>query len=67
MNRIISAHPGGDELLVVGHGGVIGLYCCHLLGLSLNALWRLRIDNASLTVVAPPRLVSLNETAHLRG
>jgi len=67
MNRIISAHPGGDELLVVGHGGVIGLYCCHLLGLSLNALWRLRIDNASLTVVAPTRLVSLNETAHLRG
>lgn len=67
MDQIISAHPDGDELLVVGHGGIIGLYCCHILGLSLNALWRLRIDNASLTVVAPPRLLSLNETAHLKG
>ena len=67
MEQIISAHPDGDELLVVGHGGIIGLYCCHILGLSLNALWRLRIDNASLTVVAPPRLLSLNETAHLRS
>ena len=67
MDQIISAHPDGDELLVVGHGGIIGLYCCHILGLSLNAIWRLRIDNASLTVVLPPRLLSLNETAHLRG
>lgn len=67
MDQIISAHPDGDEILVVGHGGIIGLYCCHILGLSLNALWRLRIDNASLTVVAPPRLLSLNETAHLKG
>lgn len=67
MDQIISAHPDGDELLVVGHGGIIGLYCCHILGLSLNALWRLRIDNASLTVVAPPRFLSLNETAHLKG
>jgi alpha-ribazole phosphatase len=66
MDRIVSAHPDGNEVLVVGHGGVIGLYCCHLLELSLNALWRLRIDNASLTVVAPPRLVSFNDSAHLR-
>jgi alpha-ribazole phosphatase len=67
IGQIISAHPDGDELLVVGHGGVIGVYCCHILGLSLNALWRLRIDNASLTVVVPPRLLSFNETAHLKG
>jgi hypothetical protein len=25
------------------------------------------VDNASLTVVRPPRLVSLNETGHLGG
>jgi alpha-ribazole phosphatase len=65
MDQIVSAHPDGDEVLVVGHGGVIGVYCCHLLELSLNALWRLHVDNASLTVVAPPRLVSFNDTAHL--
>lgn len=65
MDRIISAHQDGEEVLVVGHGGVIGVYCCQLLRLSLNALWRLRIDNASLTVVTPPRILSFNETAHL--
>src|SRR5947207_2121362 len=47
------------------HGGVISVYACALLGCSFNALWRLRVDNASLTVVRPPRLVSLNDTAHL--
>jgi hypothetical protein len=38
-----------------------------LLGCSFNSLWRLRVDNASLTVVKPPRLVSLNDTGHLTG
>ncbi len=65
MARIARAHPDGDDVLVVAHGGVIGVYACHLLGCSFNSLWRLRIDNASLTVVEPPRLVSLNDTAHL--
>jgi phosphoserine phosphatase len=55
----------GAQVLVVAHGGVISVYACHLLGLSLNRLWRLRVDNASLTIVAPPRLVSFNETGHL--
>jgi broad specificity phosphatase PhoE len=41
------------------------VYACHVLGLSFNALWRLRVDNGSLTTVTPPRLVSLNDTAHL--
>src|SRR5207249_10150208 len=49
------------------HGGVISVYACALLGCSFNSLWRLRVDNASLTVVRPPRLVSLNDTAHLPG
>jgi alpha-ribazole phosphatase/probable phosphoglycerate mutase len=59
------AEGDGREVLVVAHGGVISVYACHLLGLSLNHLWRLRVDNASLTTVAPPRLISINDTAHL--
>jgi broad specificity phosphatase PhoE len=62
-----AAHPNGDDVLVVAHGGVISVYACELLGCSFNHLWRLRVDNASLTVVRPPRLVSLNETGHLAG
>ena len=52
---------------MVAHGGVISVYACHVLGCSFNQLWRLRVDNASLTVVKPPRLVSLNDTSHLPG
>jgi broad specificity phosphatase PhoE len=65
LDRIGAAHPDRDDVLVVAHGGVISVYACHLLGCSFNQLWRLRVDNASLTVVRPPRLVRLNETGHL--
>ncbi len=67
MERILASHPDGDEALVVSHGGVISVYLCHLLGLSPNALWRLAIQNASLSVVDPPRVLTLNDTAHLPG
>ena len=67
VERIAAAHPGNEDVLVVTHGGIISVYTCHLLGCSFNALWRLRVDNASLTVVAPPRVVTLNDTRHLEG
>ncbi len=64
IDEIAAAHDDG-EALVIAHGGVISVYACHLLGCSFNHLWRLRVDNCSLTVVKPPRLVSLNDTSHL--
>ena len=67
IERIAATHPNGDDVLVIAHGGVISVYACHLLGCSFNHLWRLRVDNASLTVVKPPRVVSLNDTSHLTG
>jgi broad specificity phosphatase PhoE len=67
IDRITTAHRPGDDVLVVAHGGVISVYACWLLGVSFERLWRLRVDNASLTVVKPPRLVCLNDTAHLTG
>jgi broad specificity phosphatase PhoE len=66
VQRIGARHPNGEDVLVVAHGGVISVYACHLLGMSFNALWRLRVDNCSLTVARPPRVVSLNDTEHLR-
>ncbi len=65
LERIAAAHAEEDEVLVVAHGGVISVYACDLLGSSFNFLWRLRVDNCSLTVVKPPRLVSVNDTSHL--
>jgi broad specificity phosphatase PhoE len=67
LETIARAHPDGEDVLVVTHGGVISVYACHLLGCSLNELWRFRVDNASLTIARPPRLVALNDTRHLTG
>jgi alpha-ribazole phosphatase/probable phosphoglycerate mutase len=66
FRSLLDSGPGGD-VLIVAHGGIISVYLCHLLGCSFNTLWRLRVDNASLTTVEPPRIVTLNDTAHLVG
>jgi probable phosphoglycerate mutase len=65
--RIAAAHPNGDDVLVVAHGGVISAYLAHCLGLPLSSIWRLVLGNASLTEVAPPRVLGVNDTRHLRG
>jgi len=65
IDRIAASHQNGDDVLIVAHGGVISVYLCYLLGVSFNHLWRMRIDNCSLTIARPPRLVSINDTAHL--
>lgn len=65
VEQIGARHPNGDDVLVIAHGGVISVYACHLLGMPFNALWRLRVDNCSLTIARPPRVVTVNDTTHL--
>jgi broad specificity phosphatase PhoE len=65
IDQISTNHQNGEDVLIVAHGGVISVYLCHLLGISFNHLWRMRIDNCSLTIARPPRLISVNDTAHL--
>lgn len=67
VEAIAAAHPDGEDVLVVAHGGVISAYLAHCLGLPLSSIWRLTVSNGSLTRVAPPRVLSVNETAHLEG
>ncbi len=67
VDAIAAAHPDGDEVLVVAHGGVISAYLAHCLGLPLSSIWRITLSNASLSRVAPPRVLSVNDTAHLAG
>jgi broad specificity phosphatase PhoE len=64
---IQAAHPDGEEVLVVSHGGVISVYLAHCLGLPLSAIWRLALATGSLSEVAPPRVLSVNRTEHLDG
>ena len=66
MADIATAHPDGEDVLVVSHGGVISALLAHWLGLPLSSIWRLAIANCSLSEVSPPRVVSVNETGHLR-
>jgi hypothetical protein len=35
--------------------------------LPLSSIWRLTVGNASVSRVAPPRVLSVNETGHLAG
>jgi len=66
VSQIAAAHPNGDDVLVVTHGGVISTLLAHWLGLPLSSIWKLTVGNCSLSEVAPPRVVSVNETGHLR-
>lgn len=67
VEAIAAAHPNGDDVLVVCHGGVISAYIAHCLGLPLSSIWRVSVANCSLSAVAPPRVLSVNDTGHLTG
>ena len=67
MAGIAAAHPNGQQVLIVSHGGVISAYLAHCLGLPLSSIWRLTLSNGSITEVAPPRVHSVNSTRHLSG
>lgn len=66
IEGIAAAHPNGDDVLIVSHGGVISALLAHWLGLPLSSIWRIAVANCSLSEIAPPRVVSVNETGHLR-
>ena len=65
----LSARHADGRVLVVSHGGAISSALCEWLGRPLNAIWSLRLDNASVTRVVLPagRLLGWNETGHLAG
>ncbi len=65
MAGIAAAHPNGQQVLVVCHGGVISAYLAHCLGLPLSSIWRLTLSNGSITEVSPPSVRSVNSTRHL--
>ncbi|HKZ07788.1 MAG TPA: histidine phosphatase family protein [Methylomirabilota bacterium] len=67
VGEIAAAHPNGDDVLLVCHGGIISAYLAHCLALPLSSIWRLTLSNCSLSEVAPPRVLSVNDTSHLAG
>ena len=69
IERIKESHPHGTTV-AVSHNFAIGAIVCRLLDLSLSRFHRIRVDLGSLTTLEHGergwRLVSLNETLHLR-
>lgn len=69
IDRIVAAHPG-EAVAVVCHGGVMNVFAAHVLGLApdmffepaYTGICRIRASSRGHRSI-----VSLNETAHLRG
>ena len=65
----LAAQHAGQTVAVVSHEVVIKVVVAEALGLDYDHLSRLLIDNTSLNVIdyagEQPRLVTLNDTAHL--
>ncbi|MCP9838421.1 histidine phosphatase family protein [Cyanobium sp. N.Huapi 1H5] len=73
-DRLLASHGDDDTVLVVAHNAILRCLVLHLLGLPASGFLRLRLDNASISVLNLVRgeggrpsvqLESLNGTAHL--
>lgn len=70
MQDIAARHPDG-RIVVVSHGGILGEYLAHLLGLDPERRPPFRFDNASVSVVEVGgplptlRVHRLNDVSHL--
>jgi broad specificity phosphatase PhoE len=59
-----------NTVVVVAHDVVLRIILVELLGLSVDNMWRLRLDNSSLTVIkcaSRPVLTLFNDTNHLKS
>jgi alpha-ribazole phosphatase len=69
FDRARAAHPGAD-LILVAHGGPVKAILCHILGLGIRSLFRIKQDNTAVSIVEldeeTRRVVLLNDTCHLQ-
>lgn len=69
VDEILAAHPGGETVVIVGHGGSLRAALAYLLPDRFTNWWAYELRNASLTVVevaaGQARLHMLNDCAHL--
>ncbi|MDL2264023.1 histidine phosphatase family protein [Synergistaceae bacterium OttesenSCG-928-I11] len=69
-DRVRSEGRAGDVTFVVAHGAILRSFLGSLMRIDdLNVLWRMRMDNCSVTVLdlwgSRPSLLALNDTHHL--
>lgn len=71
LEEIVRGYDTGN-VLVVTHGGVIGIFLCYLLNLDISQMWRFRFSNCSVSEIQffknnSSRVSLLNDTSHLAG
>jgi len=69
LAELVGRH-GGQRIVVVAHGGAIRCLIGTALGMDLNLFWKLRTDNASLSILEYPEagngiLLLFNDVSHL--
>jgi broad specificity phosphatase PhoE len=61
----------GKTAVIVAHGGVIRCIVLHVLNMKLNDIWKIKVDNLSVSLVQhygeKRALTLLNDTCHLCG
>lgn len=74
VRKVLAEMPGGDDapaLVIAAHGGVIRLIAAGLMGVGLDIARRLRLDNASVSMLDPAgdgfALRLWNSVVHLDG
>ncbi len=68
--EVVNRHKEG-EIAIVSHGGVISAIVAYVLNLDMNHIWRMKLNNASISEVTfgykVPKVTLLNSTFHLDG
>jgi len=68
--RMRESRPEADGILV-SHGGVVKALLCHVLGLDMRALFRIKQDNTAVNQIELDRdvrrVLLVNDTCHLTG
>jgi broad specificity phosphatase PhoE len=70
LDRLRDEPPTGDAV-IVSHGGALRAAFGHLLGMNIEKIWRLRVDNCSISEfeIFPEGAIAnrLNDVCHLDG
>jgi len=73
LEEIVRSHGPRDNVIVVTHGGPIGVVISHALKQSLKEAPKIKLENASLTVLETGKgletmkLLSVNDVGHLEA
>ena len=71
LEQLVKQHEG-QTIVIAAHGGVNRTMLCHVLGMPLRNMWRIRQDNTAVNIISffengKINVEVINSTAHLSG